>query len=223
MVRIATPDDRMLLESLVNHPEVLPHVADDRSPSFDVTPYLGEPHVALIVEGGCFFGVWHGSGRVECHTCFLPEARGRIALTEGRKAIDFMFKQTNCFELVTRVPAINKAAEWYAKKMGFRLRFERPACWLKNGTAHPIRTYALDIDDWIMQGHCVVETTADPVLDCYAGAAGVLIHYGQIEKATFFYNRWALLTGYPTIESVTPEPVQPTEPPRVHRSGATVH
>ncbi len=222
MVRIATPDDRALIESIAKHPEVLPHIADDNSPPLDVTPYLGEPNVALIVEGGCFFGVWHGSGRVECHTCFLPEARGRTALVEGRKAIDFMFKQTNCFELVTRVPANNPAADWYARKMGFRLRFERPACWTKNGTAYPIRYYALEIDDWITQGHCVVEKTTDPILDCYAGALGELLRYGKIEKAEFFYNRWAMLTGYPTVEFVAPAPIE-TQTPRVHRTGASIH
>ncbi len=203
-MRIATLADKALVEGIVNHPEVLPLVSCDDAPPFDATPYLKDPHIALIVDGGCFFGFWHGYGRVECHTAFLPAARGRKALREGRKAIDYMFTQTNCFELVTKVPQDNPAADWYAKAMGFRVLFERRDAWVKNGVTHPIRYYALDMDDWIIQGHFRRET-GEAVNDCYAGAAEEMIAHGQGEKSKFFYDRWSQFSGcVPWYRNVVP-------------------
>lgn len=224
-MRIATPDDKALIENIVNHPDVLRFAADDAAPGFDATPYLGPPHIALIVEGGCFLGIWHGYGRVECHTNFLPTARGKTALLEARRAIDFMFLKTNCFGLVTRVPQNNPAADWFTRAMGFRLRFERDAAWVKDGVAFPVRFYELDLDDWIAQGHCVQAGrdfheklqallpdrhahAEDHIHDCYVGAAAEMIRNGQVEKAALFYNRWATWAGYSEISVVSTDPLK---------------
>lgn len=223
-MRVATAADKDFIESIITHPEVQPYIGDDNSPSLNVAPYLGHPHVALIVEGGCFFGFWHGYGRLECHTCFLPSSRGKTALREGRAAIDYTFLKTNAFAIVTRVPQNNPAADWYARKMGFRLLFERPNAWIKNGAPHPVRYYELSLDDWIVQGHLVTDHSDDPILDCYASAVAALVNNGQADKATFFYNRWAAITGYPLIEVVTAKPViEHRTPPHITRTGITVH
>jgi len=224
-MRIATTNDRALIENIVTHPDVLPFVSDDRASPFDATPYLSAPHIALIVEGGCFLGLWHGYGRVECHTNFLPSARGKNAIREARQAIDFMFLQTNCLNLVTRVPQNNPGADWFVRVMGFRLRFERAAAWMKNGVYFPVKYYELDINDWIAQGHCVQAGRAfhqklhellpdkpahadDFIHDCYVGATAEMIRHGKLDKAVLIYNWWARFAGYGEISIISTNPLK---------------
>lgn len=224
-MRLATADDKALIERIVSHPDVWPLVSEDDSPAFDVSPYLADPHLALIVEGGCFLGWAHQYGRVECHTNFLPSARGRNAIREGRDCLAFMFLQTQCLEIVTRVPTFNVAAAQYARAMGFRQAFVRPQVWLKGGVRHPMGYYTLTLDDWILQGHCAragrefhdrLQTLIptrhahvdDEAHDCYVGAATEMLRLGNPQKAEVIYNHWALFAGYTPFKVVSKKPLK---------------
>lgn len=224
-MRVARKTDKALIEGIVTHPAVWPHVSEDTTPFFDASPYLDHPNLALIVEGGCFLLRWHGFGRVEAHTNFLPTMRGRGALEQAREAMAYTFLATACHFLVTRVPQNNPAADWFTRAMGFRLRFERPDAWLKDGRKNAVRYYELDVDDWIMQGRCVAAGRdfheklqqrlpahrshgEDHAHDCYVGALAQMIRAGSAEKGVFIYNRWARLAGYQEISIVSTDPLK---------------
>lgn len=213
------------IEALVAHPVIHPMITPDGAPAVDVKSYLTEPNIGLMMSGGCFLGVWNGLGRFECHTLFEPGARGRNAIVEARKALEYVFLHTHCHEVATKVPGHNLAAAHFTNLMGFRMLFERRDAWMSNGIALPIRYYQLGIDDWIVQGPCIKEGVKfhealkqllpshdqhaeDRIHDCYVGATFELIRAGYVDKAILFYNRWAMLAGYQPIEKISDDPLE---------------
>lgn len=223
-MRVATIADKAEIEAMVNHPEVLPSITYDGMPPFDVTPYLTEPHIVLMMDGGCFLGAWNGMGRFEAHTIFLPGHRGINAVRQAALALEYVFIYTTCHEVDTKVPLFNDGAAQLANVLGFRLLFKRPDAWLRNMVNHTVLYYQLGIDDWITQGHCIVSGVefhrklerelpdhdkhpADRIHDCYVGAAVELIKAGNVDKAILFYNRWAILAGYQQIRKVSDDPL----------------
>lgn len=197
-MRIAAPEDRAFIESIIAHPEVERFVRHDAAPwPVDVSPYLVPPHRALLFDGGCFLLVWQGHGRVECHTNFLPEHRGGEVVAAAREALEHVFLDTNVTSVVTKVPRNNLAADRFTRLMGFRLRFERPDAWIRNGERFPIRYYELDIDDWIGMAPGSVD-------ERYADALARMIARGNQAKGVFIYNRWAQFAGVAAHEEQTP-------------------
>lgn len=221
-MRVATIEDKALVESIVKHPDVFRFVSAGPQ-EFDATPFLAHPNLGLIVEGGCFLATWHGFGRAECHTNFLPTARGAHALKAATEALTYVFTSTNIHSLVTKVPQNNPAADWFARAMGFRVRFARQHAWTEGVS---VEYYELDIDDWITHSKaCVKEgrwfhETLDGLLpdrirhpdddvhDRYAGAASLMMKSGKPEKAVLVYNHWARFAGYEVIALLSTDPLR---------------
>lgn len=221
---VANQSHKAEVEAVFNHPAVRETAAFDGAPEFDATPYLTDPHIALLVNGGCFLGAWDWFGRFECHTAFLPDARGGNAIVECRKALQHVFLHTLCHEVVTKVPQCNPQARTLAKMMGFRFLFSRANVWLKNGQSYGVEYYCLDVETWIVQGYCrpsgewfhktlherypdLAQHPVDVVHDSYAGAVVDMIKAGNTDKAILFYNRWARLAGYREIVKVSDQPL----------------
>lgn len=144
-------------------------------------------------------------------------------------AFNWMFTQTDAFELLTKCPYGNIAAKAGAKIVGCSLRFTTRPIWPVEGKLVPVDVYSILIQDWPRIANNLVEAGKwfhkeldlcynrqgislsvhedDEVHDRYVGAAIEMIRGGQVGKAINFYNRWASLSNYKKIGLISVNPL----------------
>lgn len=116
----------------------------------DVYALFGDPpfgtHICLRVIDGVF----------EFHSAVASEGRGEwtIEFTEG--AIEYMFTQTSCIELITRIPQGNVAAAALARRFGFSPRWAGSEMKFKDKIV-PYAVWSLTMFEWLPSGHAVFE------------------------------------------------------------------
>lgn len=217
------------LNTIVNHPEVRPWVGAPGMGPLDMTGLVANPNnILLMGEAGGLFFIQDGPGRYEVHTQFMPSGRGEHALTVTRNALFWMFTQTDCEEIITKVPDGNKGALGLVRAIHGDRRFHRDNAWHGPDGITGVAFYALTIDQWA--GKCTeVESSGewfhdkleaaklakggtteihdhDEAHDRYVGATVEMILAGQIEKALGFYNRWARFAGYAEVAVIAANP-----------------
>jgi hypothetical protein len=219
--------DPTLLNAVANHPEVRPWLGGDGE--IDFTPLLDNAaNVALVNEHGGWLQVYLDHGLYEVHSQFLPEGRGDL-VADMRAALRYMFTQTDCIELVTRVPDGNLAAKGLARAAGFREAFRREACWKTPSGMVGVSFQTLPLWRWMMMDdealargqwfHDALEqhkaTLARPppihaddeAHDRAVGASVLMFQAFNPHKAVASYNRWASFAGYAPIRLVSLAPL----------------
>jgi hypothetical protein len=229
-IAISRQTDAQHLNSILNHPEVLPLVSDGSSDTLDMTPVMESPDViALYGEHGG--QVYHRlqPGLFEAHSAFKPEGRGEWALAATRQTLKWIFTHTEAVEIVTRVPAGNVAARALAKAIGGVHEFTLPGGWVKDGKPIPADVFSLTIQGWMksspdlpsrgkwFHGRLNAELDRlgiaepphddDETHDRYVGAACEMMFGGQPDKACIFYNRVASLARWHPIAILDYEPL----------------
>lgn len=197
----------------------------------DFGPLFADPrnHAFADARGGFFF---HGlaGGRYELHTVFGPAVRGRAALDLAANVIRRMFVETDCLEIVTRVPGNLRHAGLMARKAGFRERWTMAKGWPgPDGERVSLRLFGLILDDWAQQDpallaegeafHGLLRQAADAAGDTgplhpheddvherIAGMASLMARAGNHPKALWAYNRWAFLAGYRPLQLIAEDP-----------------
>lgn len=125
-MNIARTRDADLVKRIIGHPKIYPHVSEDGSVAPEALDYS-----ALVVLDGIYFLAPMDEERVagvfmvqqqtlsiyEVHTCILPEYWGR-AEQAGRLLIEWVFANTRCNKLITRVPKNNRLAHRLAVSVG---------------------------------------------------------------------------------------------------------
>jgi hypothetical protein len=213
------------LNDVANNAAVRPFVGG--AGYVDVGPVVQNPqNVALVNEHGGFIFARDEATRFEVHTLFLPEGRGQSSLAAAEEAARFMFTATDCLEIVTKVPASNKAADFLTRRMGFVPLFTRQAAWPDGSD---VTVFSLTLDAWRARDpelplygeafHDALEAAKaangsklethphDESHDRAVGAACLMARAGNAGKAVWLYNRWARLAGYQCIEQVSVAPV----------------
>jgi|SRR5579872_80790 len=133
-----------LIRSIVSHPEVYKHVADDFSPKReDWVPIENDAVFYLLVKDGeevlgVFTLVPHNAICWEVHTCFLPSAWGPRIKDAGRGGHEWIFANTECRRITTEVPEYNRIALRYAKQNGMEQYGVNPKSFMKTGTLHDV-------------------------------------------------------------------------------------
>lgn len=219
-----------LLNAVVNHPQVRPWLGSPDVPFIDVSPLVCDPaNVALVTDHGGFIFHAQGDGVYEVHTQFVPEGRGRDAAQAMWEARRYMFVETDCVELVTKVPDGNRGADSLSRLAGFEERFRREGVWQAPEGTVGVSYRSLGIQAWSRLDDVAADEGAafheelegvkaangsarpvhpdDPAHDAAAGAASLMIKAGNAMKGVAFYNRWARLAGYQTIELLSLYPV----------------
>lgn len=213
---------------IANHPDVRPWVAGGTD-AIDLTPVVDiSANILLLNEhGGCFFERV-GAGIFEVHTLFLPEGRGPAAVAAVKDALHWMFTQTDCIELQTKVPSGNKGALGLVRAIHGTLQFHRDAVWPGPSGMVGCGFYSLGINDWAgkcdaameaghwfhdkleqakaAQGAAMPVHDDDDAHDRYVGATVEMILAGQIDKALWFYNRWARFAGFAQVKQIAANP-----------------
>lgn len=198
------------LNAIANDPAVRPWLGGGTDP-IDLTDLAAnEVNFVLHADRGGFVYAALGGGLYEVHSLFLPDAPEKVEA--ARAGLDFMFTRTDCLEVVTKVPAPNKAALGMVRACGFDKRFVRPGGW----DGDDFTVYGLTLDRWTQSSraawragqkfHEMVEAAIghenhpeDMAHDHAAGAACLMFRNGQAVKAAWSYNRWAMVAGYHMI------------------------
>lgn len=217
------------INAIFNDPSVFPLVSVPGIEKIDVTELLKDPrNVLLMGEGGGILFCWHDIGTYEVHTAFLPQSRGRNALKVSLAAYRWMFTHTDCWTLLTKVPAINPAAEKFCQLVGATKEFERKNVWPTLEGMADMSYWSLCYDDWIRKTPSLKQSgrafhvrleqefarhgakeEIHPDEDCHdlhVGACAEMIYGGQLDKAILLYNRWASFAGYRLIGLVSRAP-----------------
>jgi len=217
---------------IINDPAILSKIAPSDIDQIDLTEVIANPrNVLLEVEGGILlFGADIEGGRYELHTTFLPDYGGVHALTVSREAYRWMFTHTECMEIVTRVPAVNRAAALMARKIGFIPQFSRHDVWKTLDGYCDVKFYSLSYETWLgmakdeliesgrrfhreldaqraAMGHGEPHHPDEDCHDHYVGARCETIYSGQPAKAVVLYNRWARWSGYGQIALISQSPL----------------
>lgn len=199
--------DATFFNMLANDSEIRPWIGGDGVSRVDLTGVIERPDVVAwaVKPHGGFFAVPIFLGLYEVHSMFLRSGRGKLAVTTMRAGLRYMFCSTDCIEIATRVPTANKAALGLARLGGFVRSFALDNDPLFGGR---VDFYSLTLDRW---------RQTEPALNSGAGemeeaalrarnAARLMVDGGNPHKASFYYNRWASLAGFPPMENECPQP-----------------
>lgn len=146
--------DARLINQVVNHPEVAPWVRGPLSESLDLSPVVENKDNVLLtdgVSGGFLFTKRKDLPLYEVHTQFLPGTSGVLA--KAKEAAFYMFTKTDCLEIMTCVPQVNKAAAGLTKKMHFEF-IGTKGTWTIEGNEYPLDYYSLTIKLWATKILC---------------------------------------------------------------------
>ena len=230
-VEVRRTMDAAFLNEVANHPDVRPWITEDGdlTPRLDLQGLLDNvENVALVTAHGGFVGHAQGHGVYEVHSLFLREGRGPEAVEAMHRAMDFMFTQTDCVDLVTKVPSHNQAAATLARLAGFTKRFTRAQAWRTAEGLVDVQCMGLTIQQWMLRspeaiahgrvwhdaltavkdatGSSLARHEEDPVHDHVVGATWLIAQAGNTYKAVDTYNAWAQLAGYQTMRVLSVHP-----------------
>ena len=99
--------DASAFNAAINHLDVRPWLGGKGE--LDVTAAVANPaNFALALDGGGggFLLIAHGGGVYEAHSQFVPEVR-RKSIPAMRAGHEYMFRRTDCVEMVTKAPDDN--------------------------------------------------------------------------------------------------------------------
>lgn len=139
MIRFERSFDYNLIREILTHPQVYPHISDDGSPPApEFQPLQSEAVWYIVVrDGEEILGMWmlhpHNSVCWECHMCYLPPAWGSRASLAGRMLPEWVWEHISCRRIIGNVPACNRLAVAYMKRIGFEEFGINRASFLKNG------------------------------------------------------------------------------------------
>ncbi|HZQ53327.1 MAG TPA: GNAT family protein [Bryobacteraceae bacterium] len=131
--------DFALVQEIVTHAAIYPHISDDASPSAEDWQPIDHPSIEYVVvrDGGEVLGLWlcvrKNSATLEVHTCLLPRAWGERAKQAAREMAAWIFAHTDVERISTEVPDYNRLALHFAKRAGMTEYGRNPRSYRKNG------------------------------------------------------------------------------------------
>jgi hypothetical protein len=112
--------DAALLNSVVNHPSIRPHIGARDAGDLDMTALLDcDRNICLVNDHGGFLYHWVAPGVFEVHTFILPEGRGEAAKVAARKSLDAMTREYGADMVWTRIRPSDAHTVRFAEAAGF--------------------------------------------------------------------------------------------------------
>lgn len=135
-MKIERTHDMVLVASIMAHPAIFKHIAEDGIDAPDPIDHPGL-YWLLVTSGDVPAGAFllHATGSIcyEMHTMILPQFHGEPARAAAQALLHWVFTELDCWKLVTRVPVYNRAARRFALANGMREEGVNRASYLKDG------------------------------------------------------------------------------------------
>lgn len=219
--------DHAFLQEIANRPDVRPTLGGGEG-FLDLSQIISRPgNYCFVNQDGGFLVVRLAPGTYEVHTIFGAAKNTRDLLELMQNATEYMFIETDCVVLQTKVAATNEGARWLCGMNGFEKTFERKDAWADGVDLY---YYDLPLDRWARacyptlqpvgvlfhealeeartsRGLASVSHRDDDVHDLMVGLAYRMIAAGNTAKAAATYNKWALLCGYRPMSVIWEQPV----------------
>jgi RimJ/RimL family protein N-acetyltransferase len=135
---VRTTDAEFIRRVMTNR-RIWRHIADDHSgdPAAFEPPMLDAVYYLAPEQDGRPVGVFvyhpHSVVLYEVHTCVLPQFWGPPAVRAARAGLRWMVDHTPCRKVITFVPAGNKAALHFARRVGMTDEGINRASFLQEG------------------------------------------------------------------------------------------
>lgn len=198
MIRTNNPE---FLEAIANHPDVRRWLGGDPSVPIRLAQVLADPNsYALVNHEGGFLVHQLAPGQYECHTIYHPgHSNPRGVVRTMQEAFEFMFVETNCVEVVTKIHEDNHQAARLADIAGFTERFVRNGVSFRNVTldmwAAACSTRLIAEGETFHGQIGAIDDTGDDGLNSHVGLCVRMLRAGNVLKGLDYYNRWALQIG----------------------------
>lgn len=142
-MRLERTQDSALIRDIVTHPSIWPHVSEDGVSRETWDPLIHEHIYQLAIVddsgvGGVFVLTPQSSVCWEVHTCILPSHRGDKARQATKLCAEWMFSNTPCLHIITKVPAYNRSAYQLARDTGLRDIGMIESAWMRNGQVEDV-------------------------------------------------------------------------------------
>lgn len=130
--------DPALIKFIVTHDSIWPYVSEDGITKEEWEPMMHDSIYQMAIAdddglGGVFILTPESSKCWQVHTCILPTHRGEKAIKAATECRDWMFNNTPCLTIITKVPVFNKAAKKLALNAGFKSIGMIESAWAKSG------------------------------------------------------------------------------------------
>lgn len=138
MIRFERTSDMELVQSVMRHPKIYPHLTDDGCPPAEEFQPMDHPAIwyVLVFDADELLGLWmFVPENAVCwcvHTCLLPVAWGRAREAAVQMAV-WIWTNTPCRRLVTMVPVRNRLALKLAEAAGMQRYGLNKNSFLKHG------------------------------------------------------------------------------------------
>lgn len=184
-MRVFRDESGAEINRIFNDPTVKPFIMnDDRY--LDLSKLVADTRVHAIIGDPAWgaYIVWPVVPSVyEFHVGVLQSGRGDWAMDFSVSAIEYMFCGTDALELITRIPQGALQTMSLARAFGLKERWRCPATQYR-GKIVPYAVYSMTLFDWL------------PVDDEPRNQVFARMHQlGMEQKATAWYQRWALLSS----------------------------
>jgi len=222
--------DAEFLNGLLNDPEIRADVADSELGILDLsTVVANRDNILLCGKHGATLYFKLLPGIYEVHTQVRRSGRGKWAYEFVEQCANWMFTQTDAFEIVTRIPEHHAGARALATHVGmkYEARRRRECKW--RGERQDVDIYSFRIQDWLSKAyvykhvgqkfHDFLNSEAarlgvrdeahgdDPQHNIVVGATLAMLDAGHFHKALMVYNRWALTTRHRLVHLTNTTPV----------------
>ena len=215
--------------AILNDPSVRPDVADLKEGTLDIEELVSNrDNVLLVGEHGGNAFLKTMPGIYEVHTACTETGRGEWIRQFVRQAAQFIFTQTDCYEVITRIPRKHVGARKLAQSVGMTFEFAVDGGCVWRGERQAVDIYSYRIQDWIKQAnelepigaifHEKLHREAKrlgitdsghpdwPDHDRYVGATWEMAKAGQVAKGVSFYSRWAIAARHSPIRLISLNP-----------------
>lgn len=222
--------DAAIINEVCNHPKVRPWLGGHADQPLDLTALIQSPS-NLFLSHDWFYAIFIAvqPGIYEVHTQISPDHPPADVVASANALLHHIFTQTNCIEVMTRVPDINTQALKLVKATGFNFQFRVTRGWQNGDEVEACDIHSIDLATWMARAPNLIEAgeefhrQVDEACDVagmarsehpddanhnrFAGAAFEMIKGGQVGKGVLMYNRWAAMGGYRPIAPISLSPL----------------
>lgn len=207
--------DAAKINEIANLPDIRPWIGGGDDP-LDLAPLVLDPNNYTFVNAvGGFLLIPIFPGTYEAHVVFAREPKTfKFVLQLARKVLEYMFVETEAFEIYAKVVTTNTGADALCNHLRFQEQWFMERMW-KGETGISYRK--LDLDRWtqacsslVGEGeafHRELGREAQDTQNRVSGLAMKMIKAGNVSKGTSYFNRFmAAVSASARMETLSLNP-----------------